>query len=638
MKYRNICLFILLSFKLLANQVSTIDSLENILKSQNDTNLVITLNELTWQYRNISQEKALNYGFKALKLSMNLSFLKGIAQSYNDLGIIYFDQKNYSKALEFYQNSLKIREQLSDLNGQAALLMKIGIIHEKNGDFLKAVEFSQKSLSIYEQIGNEYGAAACLNNIAVINIDIGNFDEALNHLLKAVEIRKKINDLYNLSGTYVNIAGIYLKKKGNNEAIKYYLESLELCRKIGDKSYIATNLNNLSAVYFNIFDYENAIKTVTESYNLRKELKEYSELISCLKNMSDIYLKTNNHKLAFEKLNEALNISKTIKARTEMSALYSSFTSYYEYIGDYEKALENQKLQILYKDSLLNESMYSKITEMQTKYETEKKEQQLQLKLLEIERQKNQNKIQKLIFAGVATIILIIGFFIFYRIKQKQKAENIREQNRQEKLRFKAIIDSEEKERSRIAKELHDGLGQLLSSAKLNISSLEGCVPKNDEYLLQNSSNIIDEAVKEVRTISHNMMPTALMNYGIVEAISELVRRINDSNKVRINFDKSTFNSKLEKETEITLYRVIQEIINNMLKHSNADNIDIKFSENKSKIILSIIDNGIGFDTSKINESKGIGWKNIQSRVLMINGKIDINSQVGLGTKINITI
>jgi signal transduction histidine kinase len=278
------------------------------------------------------------------------------------------------------------------------------------------------------------------------------------------------------------------------------------------------------------------------------------------------------------------------------------------------------------------------MNEMQTKYETEKKEQQLKLKSIEIEQHKYKNKVQIILFLGLALLIISVFGFVFYRNKQRQKAELIKENNRQDKLRFKAVIDSEEKERIRVAKELHDGLGQLLSSAKLNISSLEDGIQKEDEYLLKNSLTILDDAVNEVRNISHNMMPTALMNYGIVEALAGLVNKINDSKQITIVFNNNDFNITLDKETEITLYRIIQELINNMLKHSKATQIDICLLNSQNQIQLSIKDNGIGFNVSEIEHSKGIGWQNIYSRVSMLNGKILVNSQLGNGTEISITI
>lgn len=645
MKIKCLIIICLASLNLIASENKVIDSLENLIQSQKDTDLVISLNELTWQYRTVSQEKALVYGNRALELSVRLGFDKGIAQSYNDLGIIYYDMEDYSKALEFYNNSLQTRRKLNDKNGLASLYMKIGIVYEATGEFDRAIENSQKALTIYEELQNDYGITACINNIAVLNFDIGNIDEALKYYLKVVEIRKRINDVRGLAGTYVNIASIYVKKNDNNEAIKHYLKSLDLCREIGDKDYLASNLNNLCTAYFNIKDYESAQKAVNESYQLRVELNNQSGLISCLKNMADINIKTGNYGVAFDKLNEALKISKVINARTELPSLYGSYSNYYESIGDYKNALESQRLQFIYNDSLLNENMINKVSEMQVKYESEKKEAENQkllqdnnLKELKIETSQKSKQNQLLIFINVLIVIVLTAIFIYYRNKQRHKHELIQSQNLQEKLRFKAVVDSEEKERMRIAKDLHDGLGQMLSTAKLNISSLEDNIVKDDEYLLQNSLKIIDEAVVEVRNISHNLMPTALMNYGLKEAIAEICRRVNESKKILIEFDSEKFENNLSKETEIIIFRITQEIINNMLKHSKAEkiNIDLSISDNGLKLLIK--DNGVGFNASEINNSKGIGWRNIYSRVSILNGEINVNSQEGKGTQIELIV
>lgn len=645
MKFKCLIFICFLNINLLAGENNIIDSLENLIKTQSDSELVISLNELTWQYRTVSQDKAIEYGFSALELSKKINYNKGIAQSYNDLGIIFYDKKEYSKALEFYNNAIIIRNKLNDKNGLASIYLKIGIVYESTGDYAKAIENSQKALSIYEELNNDYGITACMNNIAVLNFDIGNINEALDYYLKVVEIRKRINDVSGLAGTYVNIAGIYVKKNDNNEAIKHYLKSLDLCREIGDKYYLASNLNNLCVAYLNIKDYQNAQKAVNESYQLRVELNNQSGLISCLKNMADINIELGNFKVALEKLNEALKISKVINARTELSPLYGSYSNYYEAIGDYRNALECQRLQFLYNDSLLNENMINKISELQIKYATEKKDaenqkliQENKLKELSIETSKKSKQNQLLIFINLIVILVLASIFIYYRNRQRYKNELIQSQNLQEKLRFKAVVDSEEKERIRISKELHDGLGQLLSSAKLNISSLEDNIVKEDEYLLHNSLKIIDEAVGEVRSISHNLMPTALMNYGLIEAITELCRRVNESKKIQINFDKENFDLKLLKETEIILYRIVQEIINNMIKHSNAEKINIELSNSEKTLKMCIKDNGVGFDTSEISKSKGIGWQNIYSRVSILNGTISISSQIGKGTEIEIII
>jgi len=254
------------------------------------------------------------------------------------------------------------------------------------------------------------------------------------------------------------------------------------------------------------------------------------------------------------------------------------------------------------------------INEMQTKYETEKKEHQLKLKSVEAKKQRNRNKVQILIFLGVVSIIIFISIFSFYRYKQIHKAQQIIEKGQQEKILFKAVMDSEGKERKRIAQELHDGLGQLLCTAKMNISSLDDVVLKSDNEdiaAFNNSIELLDEAVAEVRNISHNLMPNALIDIGLVPAITELVKKINSAGKLKVDLKCTDDIIKLDETEAIAVYRIIQEVLNNTIRHSEAKNVEIEFYQSEKKLILNISDDGKGMDVSKIKESKGIGWKNI---------------------------
>jgi signal transduction histidine kinase len=237
----------------------------------------------------------------------------------------------------------------------------------------------------------------------------------------------------------------------------------------------------------------------------------------------------------------------------------------YEEKADFKNAYMYLQKLIVIKDSILNVENNKQITELNTRYNTEKKEQQLLLKTYELQKQKDRNLLNAIIFSAAGLFLILIFGFVFIRFRQRQKHKLEREMAQQEKLRFKAVIESEEKERIRIAKELHDGLGQLLSTAKLNMSGLEGDLPDDNEKLLNNSMTLLDEAVNEVRSISHNLMPTALINYDIVKAIDSLCDKVNNAGKINVVFDHEGFKVSLNKESEITLYRIVQEVINNRI-------------------------------------------------------------------------
>jgi len=239
----------------------------------------------------------------------------------------------------------------------------------------------------------------------------------------------------------------------------------------------------------------------------------------------------------------------------------------------------------------------------------------------------------------IILVVAILGFYI-YRITQKSRHDQ--KVAELESERFKAVIEAQEFERKRIAGDLHDSVGQMLSLTKLHLSEImdyEGSLASEQKQIIDRSARILDEACQEVRNISHNLMPGALIRLGLDAAVKDLVRKINNSNKIRASFSGNLDGRRFDEKIEISVFRIVQEVLNNIMKHSEASNIDITLNRMENgKLELLISDNGTGFDISRIEKSSGIGWKNIYSRLSMINGTMKVNSVINDGTSIRVTI
>lgn len=240
-----------------------------------------------------------------------------------------------------------------------------------------------------------------------------------------------------------------------------------------------------------------------------------------------------------------------------------------------------------------------------------------------------------IVSAVVIGLLLIMITTRFYF--RRQVHTQTREFSLKQSARMNAIIETEERERKRIAEELHDGLGQLLSTARLNISGVETTLPEKDAQLWKNSLTLLDEACSEVRSISHNMMPGALIRSGLIEAVNDLANKISDSGKIQVEFN-TELEQRFPETVEIAVYRIVQEILNNMIKHSGADKITIDMNIVGDHLRLHIADNGRSFDVKTIRSSEGIGWKNIYSRVEILNGEIDVKSEKGTGTSVFLSV
>lgn len=214
--------------------------------------------------------------------------------------------------------------------------------------------------------------------------------------------------------------------------------------------------------------------------------------------------------------------------------------------------------------------------------------------------------------------------------------------NDEQKKAFGMVIQGEENERRRLAFELHDGLGQLLSVVKLNLSSLEQWIDKKNKQttdMLNGIISLVDDSCREVRNISHNLMPNTVLQFGLMAALKDFCRKINRAEKIKLHFQNQDLNININPQIQTTLYRVIQEIVSNAIKHSQASDVYIQLFLEDNNLVILIEDNGKGFDLNTVmNSEKGLGIKNIISRIEYIKGKIIIDSFVGKGTNYYITL
>lgn len=630
--------FLLLALGSLPAQVNpVIDSLEKVARSQKDSALVHTWNELTWEYRNINREKALEYGQRALDLGNRTGYAKGVAQAYNDMGIIYYDQEDFDKAVDAYRKAYTIRQQHKDVRGMAALHNKIGIIYQKTGDFDKALAEQQQALTLFEKAGYEMGISYSLNNIGIVHQNMGNYEEALRYQERSIAIKEKIGDRFGLAGSYVNVGNIWLIRNDFPKAESYYSKAEKITRQLGDREYLSNALNNFGSFYIKAGQFEKALACVKESYAIRDTLGDHKGKVSCMANLGEIYTRLKQYDSAQAVLSRAMAMADSnIACRPELPKIYRQLSVLFEAKGDLAAALKMQRTYADLHDSLYTDDLKSRFAELQTKYETTRKEQIIQQQRFEL--------VKKNFWIGGIAALLLLGTLLavsFYKRNRLQQEKKMQEAiMRQQDLATRAVIEAEENERRRIASDLHDGVGQIMSAAKMNLSGFESRLHFDSEQDRQAFGNIIalvDESCREVRSVSHNMMPNALLKNGLSNAVKEFISKI-DHSVLKVNLYTEGLNQRLDNDVEIVLYRVIQECVNNVIKHSGANTLDISLIRDADGLAATIEDNGKGFDMAMVAGREGIGLKNIRTRIQYLKGTVDFDSAPGRGTLVAVHV
>jgi signal transduction histidine kinase len=312
-------------------------------------------------------------------------------------------------------------------------------------------------------------------------------------------------------------------------------------------------------------------------------------------------------------------------------------------MGDYRNAYRNLQIQKSHQDSVYNETRSQQLAEAEKRFEADKKDQEIMLlrqeqmiKDLEID----QHRAERTALISAMILAAFILIYLYNRHKQRQKAEVNKQLLRQKELHLKAIVETQELERKRIAKDLHDGVGQTLSGVKLKMDSLinkADAIPEKEVVKLKDLVEHIDEACTEVRSISHQMMPKVLQEDGLIPAIGDMLEKAFRNTNIAFVYEHYGISSRLQENVEVGLYRICQELVNNIIKHSGANRVNVQLIKNTGMLVLLVEDNGRGMSNGN-SKSKGIGLMNINSRVETINGEFNLEPSPISGTLATIRI
>ncbi|HKR05480.1 MAG TPA: sensor histidine kinase [Bacteroidia bacterium] len=627
-----------ISLPLLFVPVLLVSTILSVAQSNSDKATIVhidSLNSHAEQYADEHSPLAGPAAMEALQSSRKINYRKGETEALIVLASLEEDSGKYETALRQLEYALKASNEIKDNSLIAKSIQNKGNIETLQGNFKEAIETYMQALSIAEKIGAKKIISDVLNNIGICHLDLQKYDKALEFHTRALKMRQEEGWEKEVAASLQNIGNIYFAQEQDTAAMKYYQESLEMRKKLGDKSGIASSLNCIGAIYVDYEQNEKAKELIGQAAAIRKEIGELNKLPMLYGNLADVESMSGNHAAAISYLDQALEIAKQTKAKRDFRNIYQSYSVTYEEMKDAPNALKNYKLYTLYKDSILNEKNSRQVNDLQAKYEATEKENKIKLQQAEIDKQKTRN-----VFLSVSFLLAaIIGTLLFNRHRLKTKQVIQEEKIKQERLRNQSMIMAQENERKHIAGELHDGLGQVLSAARLNVESLSQklSVGTTDPQLAS-ALNLIDNSFTELRNISHRMMPVHLIRFGLKAAIQDMVDNLNKSGSIQFRFDADEEIPRFENAIEINVFRIVQEWINNVIKYAHAAEVSIQVMLSENELTVMMEDNGKGFDTKLLETGKGNGWYNINSRVSLINGQIEIDSKINKGTLVSVFV
>ena len=560
--------------------------------SNKDSLFVDSINKNFYKIYSENAANGLKQSKKSVSVSRVLSNKKQKAIALKNYGIVLYLSGNYKDAQKAYLESYNILKEISYKNGLAQLCNEMGNFYAKQKDSVRAFEkWKEAEINAIESgrndhLGTSYGMqASYYNRLKYYSLSDSLFKECY-------KIRVSQKDSVGIGFVLLDLADIQ-KRKG------HFLKAQELMQK---------------------------------SQLIREKIKDNFYLLETKKTIADLALYQNKYDLAINGYNTVIKESAQQNYIDLARKCYDSLYVVYTKMSDYKSALKYKIFANKIKDSLFDVAKTKSILEYQTKYETTEKEKELlKTKSEKVETELELFEKKKWLYSLLVGILLLLicGYAVFQRNKRKHQKEKHLAIIQEKEAGMNTMIQAEEKERSRIAKELHDGIVQDIGSVIL------GWRNKNLDSENQKLLNRLEAANQELRNVSHQLKPKALEELGLVAALEDMLSHSLGYTKMKYDFEYFNIKERLPQKIEVTIYRIAQELVHNIIKHSSATDVSVQLFRNKGNVMFVVEDNGTGIKKEK---KTGIGLLNIRSRLATLHGSVNFEPSENSGTLVTVKI
>lgn len=655
--------FVLLSFFIFSTapaQSTYLDSLERELNRENisDTARAELLIEIGSNLYRSDKDVAKKY-FSALK---DLAQKRGDgfyeSRAYSGFGDIYYETGSYDTAMMFYQKAdTLLAGDPSQIAWESRATNKASManieIMRNNYDiatqyYLNAIAIMEKSNAEnkWKVLGSLYEGPGSIYH------DLNQFDKALEYDLKALEAHKKQKDNLQLTGILeLYVAADYIDIKDLNKAKIHIQNAEEIAKELKSTTFYYRLYSQWGRFYQKSSSLPQAIENLQKALQYAEASGDKFKRMNAYRIIGFAYRDMNDYGKSADALKKALALTKELKNYRLITETLKKLADVEAFQKHHPEAVDHYQQYIKLNDSLNKAATEEQINEIENKYQSRQKSDSIlvlqkssQLQQLALHKKEYQN----IFIIVVASLFLLTGLLFYRNLRNrhrllKQSEQLHRQQITQlEKERqliaAQSLMKGQEEERSRLAKDLHDGVGGLLSGVKLSLSNMKGNVFLSEENARAVTTIItqLDSSIAELRRVSHNMMPEALIKYGLKEALENYCEGIDQSGRLNIRLQTYGLEQRLEQDTEIILYRIVQELLNNVIRHADAKEVLIQLVREGGRFSLTVEDDGRGFDMNSPEYKAGAGLQNIQARAGYLNGVVDIRTQPGEGTSITI--
>jgi len=622
-------------------------------KSEADTNRVKIYIQLGQQYDSNAPDSALDLYAKALALSKALNYPPGIIRYYTNATYVYNILGKYDTSLLLNLQSVEIAKKLGDKERIGSCLANVGASYLYLEDYSKSIDYSLQAQEIFEQLKDDRRLAIIYSNLGNVYRNLHQYNSALNYALKGLALARNSGNPYSISIALATVGSVQTQLGKMAEAIPLLQEAATLSRKSNDQFTLLAALLNLHDANMRLGQYSLLEPVCREALAIAEAIGDPDGMAISYRGLAYHYLFANDLIKAEEYGKTSLKKAIENKLTAETSKSYLVLSE----IALLQK--RNRQYQIYqYKSDSIQETIFAEdkaknIQRLEVQFQTRQKELQLTRLQQEVE-VKDLTLKQNRLLIGILILSIfaggIISWLVVGAIRQRRiLAENENEINHsriqtleseKQLLASEAVIKGQDDERSRLAKDLHDGLGGLLTGVKFSLANMKTNVvlDADNALLFERSLDMLDHSISELRRVAQNMMPEALIKYGLSEALRNYCDSLRQSKVFQIDFQTIGMETRVESNIEIYSFRIVQELLNNVTKHAKATHVLVQLAKQGNELSVTVEDNGLGMSPLKMDKSTGAGWGNIRARIEYLKGKLDVQSQLGQGTSVHFIV
>lgn len=619
-------------------QPALLDSLQHELKgAKEDQNKVLLLIRIGQEYEQTDLEKAKSLYRQARTLGKKIGYPETEVKFISNYTFALNMQGRLDSSLYWNLKAIEEAEKLKNNEHIAKAYFNTGTSYQYLSDYQSAAEYYQKGLTYFEKIDNLRYSAQANDILQNLYNSTRQFDKAILHGKKAVTQFRNLDDPKLLAYSLTNLGVTYGKMNLKDSSFIFHKEADEIAKKVGDEILIATTELNLADVYLWRKQNETAKQYFQSVLQRARKNDLPGSETNALRGLSYYYKQTGDYAMAKKYAQDALLVSEknNIPESRVLNLDQLSDLAYMERDADLGNDYANRMRQL--QDSLLNAEIITSTINIEKRYELSKKNDQIKIQ----EEKIKQQKLFNVILIGGVVALLLVAFLSYrnYNNRKKLQLQRITElETEKQLLATQSLLQGQEDERSRIAKDLHDGLGGLLSGVKLQLGAMKGNLILSEENGLafNRALDKLDESISEMRRVAHNMMPETLLHFGLPKALQDYTEGLMQQQAFTIECTFKGLEQRMSQSTEVMIYRMVQELINNAVKHSGASNILVQVIRHSNRQLnITVEDNGKGFNPEQIKQNAA-GLRSVKSRVEYLNGKMDLQSEPGKGTSVYI--